>query len=349
MRRRTRRMLQELERDLIAALRGNDPGEPIRTAFQRRRLEQLLQDARSMIRATYRRINQSTSTDLYGLAELEVAATREIVNAEVGANLMATGIRPERLIQLVDETFISGGATQAAPIREWWAQQAGGYQRRLANAVRQGMLRDETLQQLVRRVRGTRARNFQDGVAAIGRRDAETLIRTAVNGVTQQARLATFEANDDVIKGVAVAVTLDSRTSRICMSRSGGSWDLTTGDPLPDSATDIQFPGPLPWHFNERSRFVPVVKSYNELIQEELGPRAEARLADLSPAERAELDGMSPVPVTYEEWLARQPKARQQAILGPSRWELWDSGQIQLSDLTDQSGRELTVAELAAL
>jgi hypothetical protein len=47
-----------------------------------------------------------------------------------------------------------------------------------------------------------------------------------------------------VLQGVQAIVTLDARTSAICMARSGMAWDFD-GKPLNDE-TGIDFPGPPP-------------------------------------------------------------------------------------------------------
>lgn len=348
IRRRVVSMLRDLERALIAQLATDDPTAPARTAFQRRRLEVLLEETQQAIQSSYRQIHQVTRRDFLEVAEIEEAFTRRTVNAEIGGDLMRSGLSEERLVQLVDDSFVSGGATQANTIRGWWEQQAGGFQARLAASLRQGMLQDETVQQLIRRIRGTRAAQFKDGVAGVTRRNAEMLVRTAVNAVSQQARLETFRANSDVIRGVAVNVTLDTRTSPICISRSGGAWNLADGRPLPESEVQIQFPGPLPWHFNERSRFSTITRTYTDMLRQAKGPRARATLARLTQEERALLDAKPPRQETYDAWLRRQPRAKQIEALGRGKWELWQADQIRLRDLVDQTGRPLTVAELRA-
>jgi hypothetical protein len=48
----------------------------------------------------------------------------------------------------------------------------------------------------------------------------------------------------------------------------------------------------------------------------------------------------------YEDWLNKQSQATQQDILGPARWEMWDKGSVGLTDLVDQKGYPLTLAQL---
>jgi hypothetical protein len=213
--RRILAMLEELETGLVAQLqrRDLDPTVPIRTAFQRRRLEALLTETRKQITAHYREMYRETRGELVEFAGVEQAATVQLLNAEIGASLLRPGIAaPGVLRALVDTTFISGGATQAAPLKGWFGRQAASTQQRIAAAIRAGMLHDETVGQLVRRLRGTKAAQYKDGILAASYRETEGIVRTAVLGVQNTARETTWKAYPDVVRGVAAVTTLDSRT-----------------------------------------------------------------------------------------------------------------------------------------
>jgi predicted ABC-type ATPase len=61
---------------------------------------------------------------------------------------------------------------------------------------------------------------------------------------------------------------------------------------------------------------------------------------------RASMDGQVSETLDFDQWLRVQPDKRRRKILGPSRKELFDRGVITTRDMTDQSNRPLTVAEL---
>jgi SPP1 gp7 family putative phage head morphogenesis protein len=238
-----------------------------------------------------------------------------------------------------------------APIRSFWEKQAGSLQQAFVSQMRQGIFAGETKDQLITRVRGTKARAYEDGLMAVSRRGAETVVRTSAQSILNDARMETFKANDDVLQGVQAIVTLDARTSDICMARSAMVWDFD-GKPLNDE-TDIDFPGPPPWHPNCRTTLVPVVKSVGQLIGGKKGAALDARLAKevkkLPKATQASMDGQVPKALTYEEWLSTKPAAFQEEVLGPGKYRLWKANKIGLKDLIDQRGRPLTLDQLKQL
>jgi len=94
--------------------------------------------------------------------------------------------------------------------------------------------------------------------------------------------------------------------------------------------------GPGNLHWGCRSTSVPVLKSLRELGFD----------IDLPASTRASMTGQIAEDTTFEGWLSRQSKERQDANLGPGRADLWRNGKIKFRDLVDGNGRELTLAEL---
>jgi hypothetical protein len=96
--------------------------------------------------------------------------------------------------------------------------------------------------------------------------------------------------------------------------------------------------GPRPTlHPNCRCQMVPVMKDWEALGLEDLGPGT-----------RESMDGEVPESLTYNEWLKGQPAAVQDDILGPTRGELFRKGGIHLERFVDDSGRKWTLDELEA-
>lgn len=84
---------------------------------------------------------------------------------------------------------------------------------RVGVQVRLGMAREESIDDIVRRVRGRRAgRGFVGGVMQATTREAEALVRTAVTFTSNRGILDTLRANADVLDGVRYVATLDDRT-----------------------------------------------------------------------------------------------------------------------------------------
>jgi hypothetical protein len=79
------------------------------------------------------------------------------------------------------------------------------------------------------------------------RRNAMALTRTATQTVTNDARMAFYDGNDDIFKGVQWVSTLDNRTSVQCMALAGLVWTLPYLEP---EGHDMPWAGPPPAHWN---------------------------------------------------------------------------------------------------
>lgn len=149
------------------------------------------------------------------------------------------------------------------------------------------------------------------------------LARTEVQRVANTAAMASYQANDDVVRGVLYLATLDSRTCIVCAPLHGTEYPL--------DAPDIPTP---PLHPRCRCFLSPLTKSWAEL--------------GLGPAQASLFDGATPSgdDMDFPGWLSRQPAATADAILGPTMADAWRSG-VPLEAFSD--GREsLTVAEVRA-
>ncbi len=338
-------MLGQLQADLLKRMDKQIPLPGFET-FKQQRLQALFTLTDKLIGQQYGRIAKEHQSTLIDLAEFESEKTRTLLNRELKVPLLSVGVPLPTLKAMVNDDIVEG-----RPAKEWWAQQGNNLRGRYQQTIRQGVFAGETLDQLKQRVRGTQARNYQDGIMAISGRDAEALIRTSVQSVANSARYETLKANDDVIAGFQALVTLDLRTSELCMGRSGYAWDLD-GQPL-NPETKIPFPGPPPWHWGCRTTLVPVLKSWEQLQKEakqndELGKKLDTVEKKLGPGTQASMDGQVAGDLTYQQWLEEQPEERQIAVLGRNRWQLWRRNVLNLSDLVDQVGRPLTLDALKA-
>ena len=341
----TFRMLGQLQTSLLDKMAGQIPLPGFGT-FNQRKTQALFTLTDRLIQQRYGQIAQEHQSGLVDLAEFESARTRQLVNGQVGVALLTVGVPFSTLKALANDDLVEG-----RPAKEWWAQQSDNLRGRFQQTIRQGIFAGETLGQLQQRVRGTKARNFQDGVMAVTARNAEALIRTSVLSVANAARYETLKANDDVIGGFQALVTLDARTSELCMARSGNAWDLD-GNPV-NAETKIPFPGPPPWHFNCRTVLVPVLKSWEQLIAEAKGDETLGKKLDriegkIGKGTQASMDGQVAADLTYDAWLKDRPEDVQIDALGRGRWQLWRRGLIDLPDLIDQTGRPVTLDELKA-
>ena len=228
-------------------------------------------------------------------------------NAGVGIDLVAPSNAQLKAI-------VTSQPFQGRLLKEWSKGLAFGDIQRINDAVRIGITSGQTTDQIVRRIRGTKAAQYQDGIIEIARRDAEAVVRTAVGHVQNRARMEVFSANADIIPGVQYAATLDSKTTIICASRDGTVYAL---DKAP----------PIPAHFRCRSIYVPY-----------FGPRDGNRASKFGPV---------PASTTYEAFLRKQSADFQTEVLGVERARLFRSGRVSLTKFVEKSGRSYTLKELA--
>ena len=222
-------LLKQMQVELKAKLRSG------LTDFSKARINKVLKEAKGVIDGYYAKT--ARSLDSHALAKNEAKFT---TNTFAGIGLDASLPSEAALKALVNGSLIEGAQSSA-----WWARQSEDLSFKFANQVRQGIVQNETLQQIIRRVAGSKRLGIP-GIMDVSRRNASALVHTSIMQVANDARLATFRANDDIIKGMRFLATLDSHTSLTCIAHSGAEWTLD-GEPM--GGTTQPFASP-PLHFN---------------------------------------------------------------------------------------------------
>lgn len=355
-------ILNELALDLAGAVAEQDlPGQiPSRQA---RRTASLLDQVNITIDDSYKSIFSMVQGDLHEIAEIANLQAAKTINVGLSVRVARPMLTAGDLRVLAQDPIIRG-----RPSSSWWEGQSTNTRNRFAQEMRLGIAQGETNDELVRRIIGKKqpgkfvevtnpktgkvkkVPKLSGGIMETGRREAEALVRTSVQTVSNDVLLDSYKANANILRGVAALVTLDSRTTPICMSRSGGIWDVVTGEPLPESTRQEPMPPPPPWHFGCRTMLMPVTKSWDELRNDrgkgKLPVKDKRKLDTVPNKTRRSIDGKVPGDLNFGQWLKTKDKQFQVEQLGPGRWKLWDEGKINLNQLTDFSGRTLTLAEL---
>lgn len=182
---------------------------------------------------------------------------------------------------------------------------------------------------LARAVVGSSSRRFLDGVRQVTRRSVETITQTITTHAATVARELLYEVNPDLIREERWVSTLDNRTSAICQSLDGRRFKVGEGITPPA-------------HPNCRSARMPIVPKLRALPVDE----ERQRILPATVAER--FDGQGPQVLTYPEWLRSRPARVQREILGPTRFALFQTGEIDLRGFVNDRGRRLTLRELRA-
>ena len=305
---------------IAAALEKQLKGKEF-TEYQGKRLDKAIAELKAIVT-----VNEP---DLSDLTEAEAAFFRDaMVNVGIDAVLP-----PVAAIEGIAQSSLIQGATMG----NWFARLNENVRFDIERTVKNGVLLGQTNAQIAKEIMGVGDKGGQP--IAKARRDAMAITRTAVQTVAKDARLASLEANADIIKAVQWVSTLDSRTSSICMARSGKTWSYPDFKPI---GHKIPWNGGPPAHWNCRSSFIPVTKSFEELTGGKIKDKVE-------PATRASMDGYVAADLTFDQFLKSKPPEFADKMLGKGRAELWRSGKITLNQLLDQRGNPLTLAQLKRL
>lgn len=265
--------------------------------------------------------NLTLFVDLQELAIQEASYITMAINGLVGAELFKK-IPTDSTILKIANTSLFNGATAMKTFEAFDRTQKNIIEKEIKQAVYNG----ETVADI-------RNRLVNKGNIAINQ--SETLARTFTANVVNQVRNEVYEENSDVLKGYMHTSTFDTRTSNICLSRSGLRWTIER-KPINHSKP---FRNP-PLHYRCRSVIVPITKSYKELGLD---------VDEIGDSTKASMDGQIPESVTMTKWLKSKPKETVEEILGKGRAELFLDGKITLSDLVNQNGEVLSLKQLKAL
>lgn len=192
-----------------------------------------------LLLATYRRFATETADRLRDFSEFESALVRRRIGQAFDA-LVTKAIDPALL-----RPVVSKFSYQGKTLREWFRDLERSKLRRIRDEVRIGLVAGETTDQIMTRLKGTRAFRFRDGVLSAEERKLRAVVQTTVTHVSARAREITF-AQDERIRGVRWISVLDSRTTPICRSLSNRVFKLHEG-PRP------------PVHVGCRSTISPVI------------------------------------------------------------------------------------------
>ena len=146
-------------------------------SFTVERLEELLTSIRALNAAAYAQVGQALTQEMQALTVYEASFQTAAMKAAVPfpATLLVNTVSAEQVFAAVVARPFQGRL-----LREWAASLEAGKMQRIRDAIRIGYIQGQTVDQMVQRVRGTRKRQYEDGIIEIDRRNAEAVVRTAV-------------------------------------------------------------------------------------------------------------------------------------------------------------------------
>ncbi|ARB67743.1 NAD+--asparagine ADP-ribosyltransferase [Moraxella catarrhalis] len=209
--------------------------------------------------------------------------------------------------------------TKGLSLDELLAKFADDEADRLTAVIRLAHYEGWTNDQLVKAIRGTKKGGFKDGILTATKRQAQTIARTGTAIISSEAQKEFVVQYSDIIQGVQVLATLDTRTSPICRY-------------LDHTIMPIDKAKYPPYHHNCRSTTILVYKGMT------------------APTKRASENGVTDN-VSYYEWLKKQALETQEMALGKARAKLF--GEIGIERFKalqlDKNFEPLTLDEMRQL
>lgn len=364
-------ILDQMYDEIAEDLRKIDPTAPSIERWRRYRIDQFIEAVEERLRKHMPRWLRNVEQRLTELGVQQGSTARAILQVSLGsaARVSRSGITPERLRAILATDPFGDSERGKALLSEWAESIEVTTRNRIRDQVRLGVVNEESIPEMVRRVRGTQSGwvrrdpetgkfvpkgtpgaevkpRYTNGVWQTTTRDAEAVVRTAVNHVSNQSLLEVYRANGRALKGLEFHASLDDRTTLRCAALDLSFWPL--------ESDEIQVP---PLHFNCRSVLVPVVDWERLGVDPpEEGERAARDLSGVEDLDRkvsarrrtGDLGAQTRVPssVRYEQWLRDQPERVQNKVLGAKRARLFRDGKITLRDLIRTDGTIIPLDEL---
>lgn len=313
------KILNESDLDLVQKIMNSTALDQGLTSIRSRRLKSLLDDIRVINRDAYDRLQKYTVKGAKDAGAHEIDFQKEIIERSLPIEWDVTKPDINMLAAIVNERPFEGKV-----MGEWFQDLERNKFDRMQGQIRMGLVEGETVPQIARRIRGTPAANYRDGVLEISKTHAETVVRTAINHTVNGARQRLYSQNKELIKGWQFCATLDSRTTLLCAGLDGQVFKLGEG-PQP------------PRHPRCRSSSSPVVKSFRELGID---------IDDFDESTRESMNGQVSAKETFSTWLKKQDPAFIREYLGDERAELFMRGKFELNQYNGELGKPLTLAQL---
>ena len=326
-------LLNRSDADLSAALAAALERLPAES-FTVERLELLLDQVILINSQAYASVAVELQNDLKELAGYEVSWQRALFESAIPNPVqvrfpIASVSAEQAYAAALSRPF------QGTLLRDWPKNIAADRMVKIRNAIRTGYLEGKTTDQIIRGIRGSRATGYADGFLERPRKDLAAVVRTAVSHTAATARDEFVKANEEIIKADRWCSTLDNRTSEPCRIRDQLQYTAVTHKPIGHKVPWLQGPGKIHWCC--RSTSAPVTKSWKEL---------GIPIEEMTPAQRASMDGQVPGNTTYSEWLSRQSDARKIEVLGPARYQLLKEGKVKMEDFYSSTGEWMTLDQM---
>lgn len=249
-----------------------------------------------------------------------------------------------------NKAVVNNGLAEGRTINDWFKSLEESEADRVDTAVRDGMAQGKSVQQITKELVGTAANDYTDGIVERTRSMGVNMARTLANSISNNAKQAFYEENDDVVIGVEILATLDGRTCPACAGLDRKRYKTKESHPTP------------PIHHQCRCVLLPVTE-LSDMV-EEMRPMAKSdfmadakrayekkypgkKFEDLAPSTQKryyyqamkEYEARTGEPaytqvsgaVSFRDYFEKHMTPQQQKDwLGPKRYEIWKRGNLPL-------------------
>ena len=193
-RRQVEALLKRMRGDLLALL-----GDKYLPEATKRQIIALLKETGAVIDSYYKQA--ADQLDVNALVVHVTGTAQAAVQASIPISITAQLPTVAHMRSIVSGVMFNG-----SPLSDWWTKQSADTAFKFAGIVRQGILQGSDYGQLTGPVM-----ELMD----VSDRNAFGLVHTSIQAVANDARMAVFEANADVIRNLKWLATMDSH---VCFS-----------------------------------------------------------------------------------------------------------------------------------
>lgn len=297
-------------------------------------------------KAAWDEIESLVVTELKELSVIEAEIAKKTVEGAIPAVLSMSVPAVQHLHAIVEAQPFEGKV-----LKDWIKHNKSIDVERITRQARLAIAQGETPTNVARAVLGP-------GGSKKAVRDMESVLLTVTNGIQNEAKLALYKANSEVINEEYFVATLDARTTLICASNDGKRFKLGKGPrpPLHFRCRSLRVPYMNPENLGNRGFDSTTEKELLKEYEKQTGIKAKTRDSlphghkgkfDTFAGERMKsLIGEVPAKTTYTQWLKKQTPEFQNQVLGKTRADLFRKGNISLDAFVARDGDVLTLAEL---
>lgn len=196
-------LLRVVEKDLVAQLRSLD----LDSSMSIKQIDAQLESVRAILNEGYALAGKELIGHMNDAGAYEQEWQIKTVNSIMPVVLNITAVAPAVLFAAIESKPLQGKL-----IKEWVDKLDADSFSRIQDAVRIGLVEGQSYSDVLKRVTGTKALQYTDGVNSLNNRQAQAIINTAMSHASNTASQEYYQANSDIFSGIQWLATLDGRT-----------------------------------------------------------------------------------------------------------------------------------------